>query len=98
MKIAMMGSIHTVGWEKLKENNCEVFEITNFEKFCLVCLKAAKNKKKIFTAFFLGNKGGKLKKVSIYSFTFPSNNTSIIHVGELLIGQVLCDYLEQNVW
>ena len=35
MKIAMMGSIHTVGWEKLKENNCEVFEITNFENSSL---------------------------------------------------------------
>ena len=36
MKIAMMGSIHNDGWEKLKENNFEVFEINNFEKNSLI--------------------------------------------------------------
>jgi len=55
------------------------------------------NKKKIFTACFSGNKGGKLKKFSKYPVIIPSNNTSIIQVVELLMGQVLCDYLEQNV-
>ena len=59
--------------------------------------ESCKKQKKIFTAFFLGNKGGKLKKFSKYSFTIPSNNTSIIQVVELLIGQVLCDFLERNV-
>ena len=31
MKIAMMGSIHDDGWKLLKQNNFEVFEITDFE-------------------------------------------------------------------
>lgn len=72
-------------------------EITNFEKFCFICFKATKNKKKIFTDYFLGNKGGNLRKFSKYPITIPSNNASIIQVVELLIGQVLYDYLEQNV-
>ena len=72
-------------------------EITNFEKFCHVCLKATKNRKKIFTAYLLCNIVGKLRKFSKYPVTIPSNNRFIIRVVELLIGKVLYDYLEQNV-
>lgn len=72
-------------------------EITNFEKFCLVYLKATKNKKKNFTAYFLCNKVEKLRGFSKYPVIIPTNNISIIQVVELLIGQVLYDYLEQNV-
>ena len=55
------------------------------------------NKKKIFTTCFSGNNGGKLKKFIKLPIIIPSKNTSIIQVIELLLGQVLCEYLEQNV-
>jgi len=59
-------------------------------------MKLAK-KKKINTACFSGNKGGKIKKYVNYSVILKTKNTSIIQVIELLMGQVLCDYLEQNL-
>ena len=55
------------------------------------------NKKRIFTACFSGNNGGKLKKYTKCNVIIPSNITSIIQITQLLIGQVLCDFLEQNV-
>ena len=57
----------------------------------------AANKKKILTCCFSGNNGGKLKKYTKYPIIIPSKITSIIQVCELLIGQVLCDFLERNV-
>ena len=54
-------------------------------------------KKKIFTACFSGNNGGKLKKYVKCAVIIPSNITSIIQVIELLMGQVLCEFLEENV-
>ncbi len=59
-------------------------------------MKLAK-KKKIFTACFSGNKGGKIKKYVNCPIIFESKNTSVIQVIELLMGQVLCDYLEKNL-
>ncbi len=59
-------------------------------------MKLAK-KKKINTACFSGNKGGKIKKYVNYAVILKTKNTSIIQVIELLMGQVLCDYLEQNL-
>ncbi len=59
-------------------------------------MKLAK-KKKINTACFSGNKGGKIKKYVNYSVILKTKNTSIIQVIELLMGQVLCDYLEKNL-
>ena len=55
------------------------------------------NKKKILTCCFSGNNGGKLKKYTKCPVIIPSKITSIVQVCELLIGQVLCDFLESNV-
>ena len=54
------------------------------------------NKKNILTFCFSGNKGGKLKKHVKYPVIIPSSNTAIIQVVELLIGQVFCEYIENN--
>jgi D-sedoheptulose 7-phosphate isomerase len=43
-----------------------------------------------------GNNGGKLKKFVNFPLIFPSKITSIIQVMEILVGQVLCEYLELN--
>tara|TARA_B110000444_G_C18570160_1_gene469008 strand:+ start:78 stop:665 length:588 start_codon:yes stop_codon:yes gene_type:complete len=54
------------------------------------------NKKSIKTFCFSGNKGGKLKRFVKYPIIIPSNNTAIIQVVELLIGQVYCSFIEDN--
>lgn len=54
------------------------------------------NKKNILTFCFSGNKGGKLKKHVKYPVIIPSNNTAIIQVVELMIGQVFCEYIENH--
>jgi D-sedoheptulose 7-phosphate isomerase len=59
-------------------------------------MKLAK-KKKIITACFSGNKGGKIKKYVNCPIILKTKNTSVIQVIELLMGQVLCDYLEKNL-
>ena len=32
MKIAILGNVHTDGWDVLKENKFECFEVTNFDE------------------------------------------------------------------
>ena len=54
------------------------------------------NKKKIFTTCLSGNNGGRLKRFTKLPIIIPSKNTSIIQIIELLLGQVLCGYLEEN--
>ena len=54
------------------------------------------NKKKLITFCFTGNKGGKLKNYVKYPIIIPSKKTSIIQVIELLIGQVFCEFIENN--
>jgi D-sedoheptulose 7-phosphate isomerase len=62
-------------------------------------IEAAKtlNKMKIKSFCFSGNKGGKLKKYIKYPIIIPSSNTSEIQVAEIMIGQILCEFLENNV-
>ena len=52
------------------------------------------NKKKILTFCFSGNKGGKIKKYVKYPIIIPSNETSVIQVMEIMIGQVFCEVIE----
>ena len=62
-------------------------------------IEAAKslNKMKIKSFCFSGNKGGKLKKFIKYPVIIPSSNTSEIQVLEIMIGQILCEFLENNI-
>tara|TARA_B100000035_G_scaffold295860_1_gene287341 strand:- start:27 stop:626 length:600 start_codon:yes stop_codon:yes gene_type:complete len=62
-------------------------------------IEAAKtlNKMKIKSFCFAGNKGGKLKKFIKYPVIIPSSNTSEIQVLEIMIGQILCEFLENNI-
>jgi D-sedoheptulose 7-phosphate isomerase len=61
-------------------------------------IEAAKklNKMKIKNFCLSGNKGGKLKKYVKYPIIIDSLNTSEIQVIEILIGQILCEFLEIN--
>ena len=58
-------------------------------------IKLAK-KKKILTFCFSGNNGGKLKKYVDYPILIPSKITSQIQVAEILVGQIFCEFLENN--
>lgn len=62
-------------------------------------IEAAKtlNKMKIKSFCFSGNEGGRLKKFIKYPIIIPSTNTSVIQVAEIMIGQVLCEFLENNI-
>jgi D-sedoheptulose 7-phosphate isomerase len=62
-------------------------------------IEAAKtlNKMKIKSFCFSGNEGGRLKKFIKYPIIIPSANTSVIQVVEIMIGQVLCEFLENNI-
>ncbi|MDB9802206.1 SIS domain-containing protein, partial [Candidatus Pelagibacter ubique] len=61
-------------------------------------IEAAKSahKKKITTFCFSGNKGGKIKKYVKFPILIPSKITSQIQVAEILIGQIFCEFLEEN--
>tara|TARA_Y100000591_G_C21805845_1_gene684832 strand:+ start:1092 stop:1688 length:597 start_codon:yes stop_codon:yes gene_type:complete len=54
------------------------------------------NKKKIVTFCFSGNKGGKLKKYTKFPIIIPSNKTSVTQVIEIMIGQMLCEIVENE--
>jgi len=62
-------------------------------------IEAAKtlNKMKIKSFCFSGNEGGRLRKFIKYPIIIPSSNTSVIQVAEIMIGQVLCEFLEKNI-
>ena len=52
---------------------------------------------KIKTFCFSGCGGGIVKKYSDYTIIIPSSKTSIIQTVEILLGQVLCDFLERKL-
>ena len=54
-------------------------------------------KKNLITFCFSGNKGGKLKKYVDYPIIIPSNDTALIQIAELFLGQIFCDFLEKNI-
>jgi D-sedoheptulose 7-phosphate isomerase len=58
-------------------------------------IKAA-NKKKLITFCLSGNNGGKLKKYVRFPILIPSSVTSQTQVLEILIGQIFCEFLENN--
>ncbi len=59
-------------------------------------IKTAK-KKGLKTFCFSGNNGGKLKKYCKNSIIIKSNNTSLIQVVEIFLGQIFCNELEKNI-
>jgi D-sedoheptulose 7-phosphate isomerase len=56
-------------------------------------MKIAK-KRGIKTFCFSGNKGGKIKKFVKYPVILDSNNTSVLQVIEIALGQVYCNIIE----
>ncbi len=54
-------------------------------------------KKNVICYAFCGNGGGRLKKIIKNIILIPSKTTSQIQVAEIFLGQIFCDYLEQNL-
>jgi len=59
-------------------------------------VKIAK-KKKIKTFCFSGNNGGQIKSYCKNTIIIKSNNSSLIQVVEIFLGQIFCGYLEKKI-
>ena len=64
-------------------------------KNIIKAIKSA-NKKKIKCFALSGNKGGLIKNLDCELIDIPHKKTSIIQVCQITLGQILCDYLENN--
>ena len=93
------------GFKYIFSRQMEAIGIQNDVAICLTTSGNSENtiqafkmakKKNIITACFSGNKGGKIKKYSDIPIIIPSKTTSTIQVIELMLGQILCDYLERK--
>jgi D-sedoheptulose 7-phosphate isomerase len=62
-------------------------------KNLIEAMKIAK-KMGIKTFCFSGNKGGKIKKFVQYPIILDSNNTSVLQVIEIALGQIYCNIIE----
>ena len=62
-------------------------------------IEAAKvaKKKKIKIFCFSGNNGGKIKNYCKNTIIIKSNNTSLIQVVEIFLGQIFCGQLEKKI-
>lgn len=59
--------------------------------------KAAK-KKNIFTVALTGRDGGKMGKIADISLIVPSDSTPRIQESHILIGHILCDIIEKEIF
>lgn len=63
-------------------------------------IEAAKTSKKkgLKIIGFLGNRGGELIKYSDYTIVVPSQNTPRIQEVHIMLGHILCDLIEKNLF
>jgi D-sedoheptulose 7-phosphate isomerase len=66
-------------------------------KNILKAFESAK-KKNIFTVALTGNDGGKMAKLADISLIIPSNSTPRIQESHILIGHILCDIIEKEIF
>jgi D-sedoheptulose 7-phosphate isomerase len=52
--------------------------------------------KKLVTVGFTGATGGKLKELSDYLINVPSNDTPRIQESHILIGHIICQFVEER--
>jgi D-sedoheptulose 7-phosphate isomerase len=55
-------------------------------------------KKNIFTVALTGNDGGKMADLADISLIIPSNSTPRIQESHILIGHILCDIIEKEIF
>lgn len=54
--------------------------------------------KQVVTIGFTGEKGGKMKEISDYLINVPSNDTPRIQESHILIGHIICELVESNIF
>ncbi len=59
--------------------------------------EAAKNNQ-LVTIGFTGDKGGKMKELGDYLINVPSNDTPRIQESHILVGHIICELVEANIF
>lgn len=59
--------------------------------------EAAKNNQ-VITIGFTGDKGGKMKELGDYLINVPSNDTPRIQESHILVGHIICELVEANIF
>ena len=54
--------------------------------------------KQVVTIGFTGDKGGKMKEISDYLINVPSNDTPRIQESHILVGHIICELVENNIF
>jgi len=54
--------------------------------------------KQVVTIGFTGYKGGKMKEISDYLINVPSNDTPRIQESHILVGHIICELVESNIF
>ena len=54
--------------------------------------------KQVVTIGFTGDKGGKMKEISDFIINVPSNDTPRIQESHILVGHVICELVESNIF
>lgn len=54
--------------------------------------------KQVVTIGFTGNNGGKMKEISDYLINVPSSDTPRIQESHILIGHIICELVENNLF
>jgi D-sedoheptulose 7-phosphate isomerase len=54
--------------------------------------------KQVVTIGFTGEKGGKMKEISDYLINVPSNDTPRIQESHILVGHIICELVEANIF
>jgi D-sedoheptulose 7-phosphate isomerase len=55
-------------------------------------------KKNIFTVALTGRDGGEMAKMADIALVVPSNSTPRIQESHILIGHILCDIIEKEIF
>ena len=66
-------------------------------KLSLIKIFKKIKKKKIKTFCFSGNNGGQIISYCKNTIIIKSNNSSLIQVVEIFLGQIFCGYLEKKI-
>jgi len=54
--------------------------------------------KQVVTIGFTGDNGGKMKEISDYLINVPSNDTPRIQESHILVGHIICELVESNIF
>jgi D-sedoheptulose 7-phosphate isomerase len=54
--------------------------------------------KQVVTIGFTGDQGGKIKAISDYLINVPSNDTPRIQESHILVGHIICELVESNIF